>query len=242
MYNSDKYHNLYFDAEFTGLHRNTTLISIGVYSDLGSVFYAEFNDYDKSQVTDWIQDNVIHNLIFDEKFTKYTDVPKSIIASRSYGYNMFMRSDTPTIKEELSNFIKKEYERTSLHQIKDWSLETLLHLILSVRPKHKRIQFVSDCYAYDWMLLADLLWGNGLDLPAYTSYIPIDISTMFSINDIDPDINREEYADIKSDDPFFSILRKVKLVDNNQYLDLKHNSMWDAYVISKCYNKICRGN
>ena len=38
---------IYYDAEFTGLHINTTLISIGMVSDSGSFFYAEFNDYDK---------------------------------------------------------------------------------------------------------------------------------------------------------------------------------------------------
>ena len=38
---------IYFDAEFTGLHRNTQLISIGMYSPLsGAYLYAEFNDFD----------------------------------------------------------------------------------------------------------------------------------------------------------------------------------------------------
>ena len=54
--------NLYFDTEFTGLHKNTTLISIGIISEDGKTFYAELNDYDKSQVDEWIQSNVIDNL------------------------------------------------------------------------------------------------------------------------------------------------------------------------------------
>ena len=41
---------IFFDTEFTGLHQNTTLISIGLVSENGKTFYAEFNDYDKSQV------------------------------------------------------------------------------------------------------------------------------------------------------------------------------------------------
>ena len=33
----------------------------------GAVFYAEFSDYDKSQVDEWIQKHVIDNLIFKDK-------------------------------------------------------------------------------------------------------------------------------------------------------------------------------
>lgn len=53
---------IFFDCEFTGLHQKTTLISIGLVSECGKTFYAEFNDYDKSQVDDWIKQNVINKL------------------------------------------------------------------------------------------------------------------------------------------------------------------------------------
>lgn len=56
---------VFFDTEFTGLHKNTTLISIGCVDEVGRTFYAELNDYDKSQCDDWIQRNVIQNLIND---------------------------------------------------------------------------------------------------------------------------------------------------------------------------------
>lgn len=55
--------NLYFDMEFTGLRKNTTPISIGIISDNGKRFYAEFYDYDKSQCNDWIKENVIAHTI-----------------------------------------------------------------------------------------------------------------------------------------------------------------------------------
>lgn len=54
--------NIYFDTEFTGLHKNTTLISIGLISEDNKTFYAEFTDYNKSQCDDWINENVINNL------------------------------------------------------------------------------------------------------------------------------------------------------------------------------------
>ena len=54
----------FLDTEFTGLHKNTTLISLGLVSECGKTFYAEFADYDKSQIDDWLRDNVIDNLLF----------------------------------------------------------------------------------------------------------------------------------------------------------------------------------
>lgn len=53
---------LFFDAELTGLRKDTTLISLGIVSDNGKRFYAEFNDYNESQCDEWIKNNVINNL------------------------------------------------------------------------------------------------------------------------------------------------------------------------------------
>lgn len=53
---------IFFDTEFTGLHKDTTLISIGLVDENDRTFYAEFMDYDKSQVDDWIENNVISHL------------------------------------------------------------------------------------------------------------------------------------------------------------------------------------
>ena len=59
--------NVYFDTEFTGLQKDTTLISIGCIDENERTFYAELTDYDKKQVNDWIQENVIDNLILGKK-------------------------------------------------------------------------------------------------------------------------------------------------------------------------------
>lgn len=56
---------LFFDMEFTGLHKNTTPISIGIVSEDGKRFYAEFTDYDESQCDDWIKENVTSELLHD---------------------------------------------------------------------------------------------------------------------------------------------------------------------------------
>ena len=56
---------IFFDTEFTGLHQNTTLISIGCVAEDERTFYAENRYYNRKQVDDWIQKNVIGNLKFN---------------------------------------------------------------------------------------------------------------------------------------------------------------------------------
>ena len=58
---------LFFDTEFTGLHQATTLISIGLISECGKTFYAELTDYEKNQVDNWIEKNVIENLFLGDE-------------------------------------------------------------------------------------------------------------------------------------------------------------------------------
>ena len=58
----------FLDMKFTGLHQNTTLISIGMISEFGDTFNMELNVYDKSQVDEWIQENVIENLYLVDKY------------------------------------------------------------------------------------------------------------------------------------------------------------------------------
>jgi len=58
---------IFFDTEFTGLHKGTSLISIGLVTEDNKTFYAELTDYDKSQLNDWLIENVINNLFLKEK-------------------------------------------------------------------------------------------------------------------------------------------------------------------------------
>lgn len=53
---------IFFDTEFTGLHKDTTIISIGLIDENGRTFYGEFSDYDESQCDNWIRENVIKHL------------------------------------------------------------------------------------------------------------------------------------------------------------------------------------
>lgn len=171
---------IFFDTEFTGLHQKTTLISIGLVADTGQKFYAELTDYDRSQVNDWLRDNVISRLKFAE--TVYGVLPEG-------------------------------YAGDTVH-VKEW-LESWLRGLATDGP----IEMWSDCLAYDWVLFCQL-WGGAREVPPrYVYYIPMDICTLFKVKDIDPDINREEFAEMKT---------KAE----------KHNALWDAKVIKACHDKL----
>lgn len=160
---------IFFDMEFTGLHKNTTIISIGLISECEKPYYLEFNDYDKTQVTKWIQDNVITNLAYDEN------------------------------------------KKTSMEQAKG--------ILEAYFLQFDKVEMWSDCLSYDWVLF-NHIFGDAFSIPKNVYYIPFDICTLFKIKGIDPDISREKFSG---------------LTDNTK----KHNALWDAKVIKKCYEKLC---
>jgi len=86
---------LFFDTEFTGLHQKTTLISIGIVSDCGKTFYAEFTDYDKKQVDEWLQTNVIDNLYL------------SVMDNNASLNEWRLIANTEAIKEALERWIEQ---------------------------------------------------------------------------------------------------------------------------------------
>ena len=90
------YMKIFFDTEFTGLHKNTTLISIGLVTEDDRSFYAEFIDYDLSQCNDWIKENVIDNLLLND----YETFEKRIINGDTY-----VRGTKETIVEELKEWL-----------------------------------------------------------------------------------------------------------------------------------------
>ena len=65
--------NIYFDTEFTGLRKDTDLISIGCISEDGETFYGECNDYDKTKCDQWLKENVISELIHDNHLDKWEE-------------------------------------------------------------------------------------------------------------------------------------------------------------------------
>lgn len=200
---------IYYDAEFTGLTKDTSLISVGFTTDdQNDYFYAEFNDYDDSKVDQWLQKHVIDNMIYNghENARQVFNDSDNIIT--------VMKGNKNEVQCALNKWL------FDIHAKND-----------------KQIQFYTDCYAYDWVLLNDLITNgkSALYIPKFIYYIPFDLSTLMQSKGIDPDINREEFAgtseiqNLLDSEPF-----KTMATNKN----VKHNSLWDAFVAKKCFQRI----
>lgn len=189
---------LFLDTEFTGLHQNTSLLSIALVDEEGRTFYAEISDYDFTQMDEWLLNNVMNNMIFSvnhfsaERFTDNRNMTRSMYSS----YSVQMRGPFKEVSDKLTQWLKQ----------------------------YDNIEIWSDCLAYDWVLF-NSLFGTALNIPSNVYYIPFDICTVFKMKDIDPDISRERFIEDRIDN-----------IDLPHFM--KHNALWDAYVIKECYLKL----
>lgn len=162
--------NLFFDFEFTGLHAGTTPISLGIVAENFGFFYAEFTDYDETQIErekdggEFIKTNVLDNLILEKQNLKENDFYEYYKGNDLFA--MKVRGNKSFITEKLKKWL--------------FSFNT-------------QLEMWGDCLHYDWVLFLDL-FGSAFDLPECVYYIPFDICTLFKIKNIDPDINREEFV------------------------------------------------
>lgn len=201
---------LFFDMEFTGLRQNTTPISIGIVSEDGKRFYAEFTDYDESQCDDWIKENVIkklgaENIEFDSLYT--------LCDASSFGNKRWLKYNDSMEVAYGEKFYVIPFLRIWLNQF-------------------DTIQFVSDVCHYDFVLLIDLLTNGGtaLDLPENISAVchdlNMDIARHFHVSDREAfDMSREKIMN--------DLCKTEDIVTGN-----KHNSLYDAEVIKAIYEEI----
>lgn len=163
---------IFFDTEFTGLHQDTTLISIGCVAEDGDSFYAELTDYDASQVDEWIQTNVIDKLQLLTRLVSATD------------REMRVSGNKETVRHYLHKWLSEQSTRNAVYG-------DMRNIFPDRHPQ--KLEMWSDCYAYDWVLFCEL-FGGAFSVPECVYYIPFDLSTLLKIKGIDPDISREEYA------------------------------------------------
>ena len=145
--------NIYFDCKFTNFERNSDLISLGLITENGDKFYAEFIDYNREFLTQKVKDEVISNLWATSK-----------------GYDAFNESDyfvigtkkeiTSKLEEFLSNILK-DYEITFVTNSCKKKFSSLIDLLWSIpnfiHHNIRMINFVED------QNLNDMYPKNALD-------------------------------------------------------------------------------
>jgi len=204
---------IFLNCEFTSSHQCTTLISIGLVSRCGKTFYAELNDYDKSQVDECIQKNVIDNLIMseppegeDEYYMAIRHEDNKVGNDLYKGYSVQLRCDKNKLKVELDRWLSQ----------------------------FEKVEMWGDCLAYDWVLFCEI-FGGAFKLPENVFYIPFDLATLFKEKRVDPDIDRE----IAAANAFSEDCEPLCFdIYGNLIESKKHNALWDAKLILICYNKL----
>lgn len=219
--------NLYLDTEFTGLQQKTTLMSIGITSDIGATFYAELNDYDQDQVDDWLRENVIANFKYKAPINGKDDFiyeadhpgkPNVLDSDMVDAWEKHARANRVLVHyHKLLQNVQKAYSVSMRCDAKRLKVELTNWLDQFQLAK---VKMVSDCLAYDWVLF-NQIFGHAFNLLPFISYIPYDICGGFEHLGIDPDISREEYISDLGDVP----------------PGKKHNALYDAEVIKLCYHK-----
>lgn len=202
---------LFYDFEMTGLHKNTTPISIGIVSEDGKKFYAEFTDYDENQCDDWIRKNVINNLRFE--------LPKQ---NEDFYYVASRAQDNPIGNDLYSSYSLEMNGTTRMigDSLKKWLSQFDI------------IQFVSDVCHYDFVLLIDLLTNGGtaLDLPWNISAVCHDLNQDIAQHFRVPD---HEAFDMSREQIMNDLCGAEDIVTRD-----KHNSLYDAEVIRAIWREI----
>lgn len=219
---------LFFDTEFTGLRKDTTLISIGIVSEDGRKFYAELTDYNENQCNKWINENVVKNLHLPH-IPWHSKCTENIKKLEEDGYVI---SQNPHIPRE-GALLEYDYFKSDNKNMTALGDSTWIGIALNEWLKQfDTIQFVSDVCHYDFVLLIDLITNGGtaLDLPLNISAachdINQDIAQHFGVTDAEAfDMSREQIMN--------DLCGQDYIVKGN-----KHDAMYDAEVMRTIWREV----
>ena len=112
---------VFYDLEYTSKHQFTSPISIGMVSSNGSnEFYAEFTDYDYSQVDQWVKTNVIDLLNLQDKQDGFFE--KS--SSKTFLWSHSKVSSSVIIHKILLIFIPRNYTSYVIFKVFDFVFQS----------------------------------------------------------------------------------------------------------------------
>lgn len=231
---------VYMDMGFTGLHKNTTLVSIGLVSENNDTFYGEFNDYDRNQIDDWLQENVIDNLIMSPPPEGEDEEGRW----SNKGKNAEVRGSTDDIKRYLESWFSDITETKNPYV--DYHGHEAPPML-----NDGTIQVYGDCMAFDWILFVDL-WGHAFKVPSYIHYIPFDLCTALKMAHYAPDCDRELLAKCSKPEIVDSKMKQPIVLDNEEMcrkqilnktgLQRKYNALFDAHSVKACWDVVWSGH
>ncbi|MBO5542264.1 MAG: 3'-5' exoribonuclease [Acholeplasmatales bacterium] len=215
--------NVFFDTEFTGLKKDCDLISIGLCTrhDVNRNFNQFYCELEVNKpVNDWIQENVIRNMLFKEEDSFYVASAKNVHVMNK-----------PGSIEALRNPLRNWFEIITGKTVED---------------NDNKIQLYADCGHYDMVLFIDI-FGSAFDIPSYVSPVIHDFNQCLAnkkkIKEWEAfDLSRHELLEKARQMGLPDYTEKL----NDLILDAKatiegksliHNAMYDALVLATISNK-----
>jgi hypothetical protein len=275
--------NLYLDMEFTSLSPDAQPISLGIVSDeadwrtgiktanlelRSKSFYAEFSDFDINRCDDWVKENVVKKL-------KYQDYPHAVsfvdVDTGSSEYNHWdKKSISNSLKLWLGQF--SEYQIQFVVDCGTWDWYHFLQLIGEWDKKeevvipnihdHKDI-FSLDRHSKEIAILnkakgreivrfdyngslsnngygrVSIINRTGLPkLPSNISPVPLDLNDLIAFK---KRITTKEAFDLNREELLISDVSGMQVTDAstlNGEPIQKHNALFDAKVIKEVFNYI----
>jgi hypothetical protein len=106
---------VFFDTEFTALNQQAVLISIGLISEDGHTFYAEFNDYSVEHMSDWVAEHVV-------PYLQYSNLPALTPPLNLHSHGM--KASHPVIRNALGEWLSQfdQVEMWADYPAYDWVL------------------------------------------------------------------------------------------------------------------------
>ena len=215
---------VYFDCEFLELRKDTDLISIGFTSPIENAdgynsLYIEITDYNKKNISPWVQENVINHLLYKNELPELSD---GTYEERKYGKLLGYKCKKKEASDFIFDFLARVYEAAA-----------------GEANDCPQIQLVSDVCHFDFVLLMDL-FGTAFNMPSFVSPvcrdINPDIAKFLSISEAKAfDVSREQLLEslesiVFLHNPDLPIRYAINEFPEN-LRNLKHNALYDAYVI-----------
>lgn len=112
---------IFFDMEFTGLHKNTSIISIGLVDENDNKFYAELSDFELDQCDEWIRENILSKLISNSKSVRKQN--------RIYKVDNFYYGDKQFVRDKLLKWLGTEDNIQFISDVSHYDFVLLIDLI-----------------------------------------------------------------------------------------------------------------
>ena len=216
--------NIFFDTEFTGLQKDTDLISIGLISENNDVFYAEITDYDRQKLNSWLFDNVIKNLSIEN------------FKSATTKFNIeHHRAPFSIISKKLNEWLKRLYDGKKIQFVSDccWYDQVLLFDLITNRKTALDVPYFISPVVLDICYLI-MRMSSKNKRNDYASQISVSLLIRAAFN-------TDRIRLLKFLNTAYTT--HVDVEDMNVILgNCKHNALYDALVIKNLFDILNKAN